>query len=267
MRSDYLQTLEGRRRRRRRMWRWGGLGVGVYCVSLLLLLLVFKTPFFEIKSIEITGAKEISDANVLSLVQSQAVRSSWPSRFLGAENILAWPGSFSKQELQFIPSLRSVKVDKDYAAKKIIVKVTEREPYGMWCLMKKDPPACFWFDEDGVMFKQGFSTEGNLIRVVKDYYDSDSGINNSVLPPEFLPNLFPILDMLQKSKLSIKEIGLYHLDLEEVEVTVFNGPKILFSLRFPPQGALEVVDSLKNKGTFRKLNYIDFRVENRAYYK
>jgi hypothetical protein len=267
MKPDYLQSL-GEKRRRRRAWLgWGSFGLGVYCLCLLIILFVLKTPFFEVKAIEVKGAEGIPEENVLSLLKSEAIKNSWPNRFLGAGNLLTWPASFNSKELALLPSIKSVQVEKDYSLKKVTVEVVKREPYGIWCLMKKNPPSCLWFDEGGVMFKQAFASEGNLIRVVKDYSQENVGMNDAVLPQEFMPNLFPILDVLQGSGLSVKEVGLYHLDLEEMEVTTWNGPKILFSLRFPPQGALEVINSLKTRAGFKKLTYIDFRVENRAYYK
>lgn len=266
MKPDYLQALEGGRKRRKRLAAWGGFALGVYLLSILGLLFILKTPFFKIKAIEVKGAEGIPQSNVLSLLTSDAIKNSWPNRFLGSNNLLVWPDSFSGKDLSLIPSIRSAQVEKDYSAKKITVNVTMRRPFGIWCLEKENPAECLWFDEDGVMYKQAFASEGNLIRVIKDYSQNNIGINDDVLPSELLPNLFPILDVLQKSGLSIKEVGLYHLDLEELEIKTFNGPKILFSLRFPPQGALEVINSLKTRG-FKNLTYIDFRVENRAYYK
>lgn len=267
MKPDYLQSLGERRKRRKKLLGWGSFGLGVYGLSLLGLLFVLKTPFFEIKTVEVKGAGNIPEKNIISLLTSQAIKNSWPNRFLGAQNFLIWPSSFSQKELALLPSLSSVQVDKDYSSKKIVISVAERKPYGIWCVEKKDPPACLWFDDKGVMFKQAFSGEGNLIRVIKDYYQNGLGVNDSVLPQQFLPNLFPILDILRGSDLSIKEIGLYHLDLEEIEAQTWNGPKILFSLRFAPQGALEVLNSLKSKSGFKNISYVDFRVENRAYYK
>lgn len=267
MRSDYVQALGEKRRRRKKFLSWGSFGLGVYVLSLLALLFILKTSFFEIKTFEVRGQGNIPEENIISLLESQTIKNSWSNRFLGAENLLVWPSSFSRDELSLMPSIRSAQVEKDYSSKKIIIKITERKPYGIWCLEKKNPPSCLWFDEDGVMFKQAFSGEGNLIRVVKDYYQNDLGIADTVLPNQFLSNLFPILDLLQKSGLSVKEVGLRRLDLEEMEVQTFNGPKLMFSLRFPPQGALEVINSLKSKNGLKNLSYIDFRVENRAYYK
>jgi hypothetical protein len=267
MKPDYLQSLGEKRRRRSIFLGWGSFGLGVYCLAILGLLFILKTPFFEIKTIEVQGAGNIPKKNIISLLESQAIKSSWPNRFLGAQNLLVWPSSFTGDELALIPSLSSARVDKDYSSKKIVISVAERKPYGIWCVEKKNPPSCLWFDDKGVMFKQAFSGEGNLIRVVKDYYQANLGVNDAVLPAQFLPNLFPIVGVLRDSGLSIREIGLYHLDLEEIEAQTWNGPKILFSLRFPPQGALEVLNSLQNKNGFKKLSYIDFRVENRAYYK
>jgi len=43
-------------------------------------------------------------------------------------------------------------------------------------------------------------------------------------------------------------------------------PKIYFSLRFDPGFGLSAIESLKSTG-LDKIDYIDLRVENRAYYK
>lgn len=264
--QNYVQEFgEGRRRRKRRL-HWLVAGGGVYLLSLGFLYLLLNTSLFRAKSIEIsTNSSQISGEDVLALLRSRVTATSWGNRLLGANHLLVWPETFTRDDLRLLPSIKRVEVKKDYGQKTIALNVVEREPYGIWCFEVRSPSLCLWFDEEGIPFKQGFSTEGNLIRVVRDY--SKAGPEDAVLPQEFVGNMLSILKILEVSGLSIQEIALRNISLEEVEAHTVNGPTILFSLRFPPEGTLEVVNSLRERGGFHSLQYIDFRVEHRAYYK
>ncbi len=136
-------------------------------------------------------------------------------------------------------------------------------------------PVCFWFDKEGFLFKRSIGVQGSLIIVVNDYSQKNLGLNSRIVPPEFIPNLFSLFRVLSESGLGIREIRLNDLGLQEIEVDTYpstalgagDGPKLYFGLRFRPDNSLAVIRSLKNQSNFNALEYIDFRVENRAYYK
>jgi len=129
------------------------------------------------------------------------------------------------------------------------------------------PSGCWLFDKDGVIFQKSLSVEGGLITAVDDYSQESRGLNSKILPDEFVQNMFSIFDVLNASGITVKDIRLNDLALQEIEADTFAGPKLYFSLRFPSTDDLEVLQSFLSRLSFKKLQYLDFRVENRAYYR
>ncbi len=281
------------REERRRVRILSGLVFLVICVFLIGgAWTVIYSPLFMVKSIEITGNNSVSSDDIMTLATAEIFGDSLWKRILGTRNILAWPNSFSGSNLKFLPELKSFSVQKSYGQRKIKIVAEEKKPFGVWCLrtqinadetqMNADTsntqiPDCWWFDSGGIIFKKAIGAEGNLITSLSDYSQKDIGLNSKILPDEFIANIFSIFRAVSASKLSIKEIRLNDLTLQEIEVDTYDGlptgvlakagPKIYFSLRFPADNVPEVIKSLKEKTTFGNLQYVDFRVENRVYYK
>jgi len=280
---------------------------------------VIYSSLFKIKSIEISGNSSVSNDSIMTLATAEIFGDSLWKRILGTRNILAWPNSFSGSNLKFLPELKSFSVQKSYGQRKIKITVEEKKPFGVWCLIKPQTYAdgtrtnadngqidtesfqresalnqrssasdsCWWFDSSGVIFRKAISVEGNLIASLDDYSQKNIGLNSKILPDEFIPNIFSIFRAVSASGLSVKEMRLNDLALQEIEVDTYNGlpadlsaialataealakagPKIYFSLRFSADNVPEVIKSLKEKTTFGSLQYVDFRVENRVYYK
>lgn len=262
----YLGEINENRKKQRRLWFWGSVFGGIILILLIIVVFLLRAPIFKVEAVEISGNNQVPRDSIKAMLYSQVGSGSMFERMLGPSNMLSWD-SFSEEGLKYLPVLKNVSIEKNYSKKSISVYVVERSAVGIWCIEKSEPASCYWFDDEGVLFKPAFSSEGNLIRVVRDYAHTSLGIGHRVLSKNLLPNLFSTLEILEESDLSIKEVGLYDLSLEELEVATFNGPRVLFSLRFPPKGAAEVIESLRTKKNFTALNYIDFRVENRAYYK
>lgn len=127
--------------------------------------------------------------------------------------------------------------------------------------------SCVWFDNHGVAFAHAVDTEGGAIIAVHDYTNHKIVLNAPVLDQAFLPNLISIVNVLKASGLSVGEIALRNLALQQVDVTTLNGPTLYFSLRFPADNDLAVIKNLLTKPGFGKLQYINFTVSNRAYYE
>ena len=153
------------------------------------------------------------------------------------------------------------------------MKIEERQPIGIWCY--EDSGSCWWFDDEGVIFRRSPTTQGNLIAIVKDYSQTGGGLNSKILPDRFMKNFLSIIQVMQKSSLDEKEILLKDLAVEEVEVLLGagpdssggRGPMLYFSLRFPADSALAAIEHLQEKPGLKNIKYIDFRVENRVYYR
>lgn len=296
-----LSDVYSKQARRRRRVAISVFFLAAYVILLTGAWIVIKSPMFRIREIKIQGNKNVSGEDVITLVRAEMSANSLGKRMLGFGNMLAWPDALSRKTLALLPELKSVSVEKNYRARTLTVRAEERQSFGIWCLktlinadneliyadngsasISQNPHTsafnCLWFDREGVIFKRSFSAEGSLISVVDDYSERALGPGARVLPEEFVENLFSVLRAVSDSGISIKEIRLNDFNLQEIEVTTYDnglpsealakeGPKVYFSLRFPADNTAAVIKSLVSQGKFGTLEYLDFRVENRAYYK
>lgn len=190
--------------------------------------------------------------------------------------MLSWPdGQIAASGLRYLPQLAAVSISKNYFGHSINISVTEREPFAIWCEMPQmdaagNPAAnetCFWFDASGVIFEKAFDTEGSALLAVHDYSQAGLGLAQKILPDAFIANFMSIADVLKQSGLAVKEVALKDISLQEIDVSTYGGPDVYFSLRFGAADDLPVLQNLMAKPNFKNLQYVDFRVENRAYYK
>jgi hypothetical protein len=190
-------------------------------------------------------------------------------------NMLAWPRSLATSDVALVPQLAGITLQKNYGSHTVTAVVAERIPSAIWCAMPSTlangdlsgDESCFWFDDTGTLFQKAFDTEGSELFAVHDYAQSGLAIGGKILPDPFVPNMISILDTLEASGLTAKEIALRDLSLEEVDVSTYNGPALYFSLRFSATEDLSTLQQLMEKPDFNSLQYLDFRTENRVYYK
>lgn len=257
----------------------------------------FISPWLRADSISIRGNHSVPEGDVLVLLRGVVPKESRFAHLLGFKNMLIWPDRLSDKEMALLPAISEAVIQKKYRERKIEVAVVERKPYGMWCqhlpeartadeqsngtaplpastvsstekLVPTSSFSCGWFDEDGFLFGASGLWEGSLVKAVHDYTGIKKGLGNHVLSKEFLRNLLSIFDLMSRAGIAIREIRVEDIKLEEVRVSTYNGPDLLFSLRFPAGNEMgDAFGQLRKKPEFKNWTYIDFRVENRVYYK
>lgn len=276
MLEEYLSEKQKKKKeRRRKMW-WLVAIVAVFGVVVLAVWIIAESPIFRVDHFVVTGNQAVSSGEVMSLVQASASRhiTFWSS-LLGINNMLVWPTTIATSDVALVPQLASVALEKNYSNHTVVISVTERQPLAIWCEMPPLDAAgnpsgdefCFWFDDTGTLFQKAFDTEGSELFAVHDYAQAGLGIGGEILPEVFVPNLLSILATVKASGLTVKEIALNDLSLEEIDVSTYNGPVLYFSLQFNASEDLSALQSFMQKPNFDSLQYIDFRTENRAYYK
>lgn len=248
-----------------------GWTVFLFLVFLCAALFFFKAPFFRIEEIEIVGNKLVPRDAILALALSGASSSRLSAAIFGIDHFFSWPETFSPEKLRFLPMLKSALVEKNYRNRSVAINVVEREPYGIWCNAfspdSEESARCWWFDDEGVIFRRAVRAEGSLISSVADYSQNGLGLAAKILPEKFLLNLFSVLETVKVSGLKVREIVLEDIGLQELAVKTYDGPELYFSLRFPAESALAAISALALKSGFKDLEYLDFRVENRIYYR
>ncbi|OGZ00413.1 MAG: hypothetical protein A2945_03665 [Candidatus Liptonbacteria bacterium RIFCSPLOWO2_01_FULL_52_25] len=269
--GDVYAEVRENRRKRRKYFLIFSVVIGVYLVALGASWLVFRSPFFRWKQFEITGNERVLTEDVMSLLRARALEGRWRpfQALLGLRSMLIWPDVLSEDDLAFLPTIKSITLEKNYGSRTIIARVEERKLYGIWCTDGDEayPARCMWFDSEGTLFERAVAAQGGIIMTVRDHSQPFLPLRTRILPEAFVLNMFSIFRVLAASDLDRKEITINDLALEEVKVATYNGPELYFSLRFPADNSLAAIEDLMSKPGFGKLEYLDFRVESRVYYR
>jgi hypothetical protein len=277
MLEDVLSEKHHKRKERRQKIWLVAAASAVVLVIVGVLWFFLRSPFFQIRSVTIEGNQTVSETGVRDLLAADILAGHGFIRsLLGLGNILAWPsGELPASGIDLIPQLADVSISKNYFSHSVAVSVTERQPFAIWCEMPKigesgnpiTDESCFWFDKTGTIFEKAFDTQGSALYAIHDYSQTGLGLTQKILPDAFIADFMSILDVIRQSGTTIKEVALKNLNLQELDVSTYGGPDVYFSLRFSAANDLPVLQSLMAKPNFKTLQYIDFRVENRAYYK
>jgi hypothetical protein len=287
-----------KRRKKVRLYVFVTLGVFMlYAIFLGIVWIFLRSPLFRVDAVTVSGAPGVPTSTIVALVQadpSGKMTNGWIGAMFGWGSMFAWPnGAVPSSTRVMDPSLSSVTVSKNYFTHTVAIDAVERQPFGIWCfgaggglplpggtgsstaasgtvpsgVFAPAGTQCYWFDDTGVMFERSLSTTGNLIYMVSDYSQKDRGLGNTVLPAEFNANFLSIMDVLRGLGLGIKAIDLKDLALEEIDVQTAPGPLIEFSLRFPANNYLPVLQNLAAQPGFANIHYIDCRTKDRVFYK
>lgn len=261
---------ENQKRKNRRILKikiYGGLTVFLILSAAIFYAVVYS-PIFQIAQINIydgTSDVPIRTSDVLILTDDLKIYFANQSKltgFLGAENILIWNNKiedFLKQNSQFV----GLSIKRNFLKREVKINFQKRERFGVWCQSE-----CVWFDKRGVAFEKAPKIEGEMIFRVEDFSEKELMIGDKIMEESLFANLLKIFSILEQSDVGIRTLVIKNLSLQEAAVESENPsiPKIYFSLRFDPAFTMAAINSLKEYG-LNKIQYIDFRVENRAYYK
>ena len=244
---------------------YGGLFIFFILIIAVLYFIIYST-ILKVVKIEIEfnadsaeleqNNKIIDDFKIFLLNQSKF------ASLLGTDNIISWTGDINiKKFLDENPLIEDLQIKKDYLSRQIVFKIKKQEKFGIWCSEE-----CWWFDKSGKIFEKAPKTEGEMIYKVNDFSNRQLAIGSQIIEKNLFDNLLKIFNVIGKAGLNIKTLYLRDLVLQEISVEFPEIPKIYFSLRFDPSFALNAIQKFKKEEIFKKIKYIDFRVENRIYY-
>lgn len=228
---------------------------------------IIYSSLFQIKDINrgiLKGDVKDFDKTVFNLKFFFATNSKISS-ILGADNILIWKNQ-AKDFIKYQPTISDLTIKKDYLNKIISINIDSRQKFGALCSNVNLNIECWWFDENGIIFKEAPQIEGEIIYKINDLSGKKFKIGEMALPQNLFDNVIKIFKVLEEIKLSVKTLNIYSLELQEGYIESPLMPKIYFSLRFAPNFNNAIFQNLKEIG-LQKIEYIDLRIENRVYYK
>ena len=101
---------------------------------------------------------------------------------------------------------------------------------------------------------------------IQDNGEATVVLGKKVVEGRFSENLIKVLLGILDLRPPIKTI-IFDRRLQEVQVSAYEGPDFLFSIRFNPELNLASLKSLKEKNGLKGIQYVDLRVENKIFYK
>ncbi len=241
--------------------------IGLFSFSLMALIyFVLNSPWLKVKEINIQnplfGDKEFSFTSLSSKVIEL---NKWRA-LLGPDHLIFWLGIDQEKILNSLPYLVDLKIKVDLWRQKLNISFQERKLEGVLCLVYNGQ--CFAFDKNGVIFKNVPKFEGYLILKVFDENLRAILIGYSLLPEkDWLKNFQEIISEVKESDLKIKEIRIKSFGLREWEIILASGLILKMSFENRPQNLKEIIHRLSQQVDFNQLEYIDFRIPNRLYYK
>jgi len=244
-------------------------GILIVICSLFLILLAgfFLLPVFKIKTIEISGNKEIKAEEIRDILNYKNI-------------LLASKEKIKNDLMKKFPLIAELEIKINLVKRKIELNLKEREEFGIVCQAEKikqenveieQTKNCFYIDKKGVIFEEAPQTSGSLIILVKDYSDRDYGIGDNIFEENIINFIAEAKDFLL-SEVNIKVIDFDNLSfpVDDLKVITGEGWYILFNLQKEARNqllALKAVLDEKIKDQRQTLQYVDLRIENRVYYK
>ncbi|MBI4193236.1 MAG: hypothetical protein HY536_01265 [Candidatus Colwellbacteria bacterium] len=146
--------------------------------------------------------------------------------------------------------------------------VRTQERY-IWCGGKREgngTERCVWIGRDGRVIEEALETRGSLIPILKPFASVGT---RDVAPPgsQEMAAIASVIDLLKEFNLRFQEARVDLFEKAEGEIVIEKGPRLHFSLLFDASFSRPIFIFLKQQKKLSSLEYIDLRVENRAYYR
>lgn len=239
---------------------------------------MFFSSVFKIKEISVKGNDYIIDAAIISSFNNVMSEKKW--LILENDNINLFDLAAAKQKIiEEFPRIDALDLKKEYPDK-ITVNIKERKIADILCLdndtnndsqiSKYDFSKCFFVDNNGIAFDVAADTQGFLILRIWDKRGQDIELNKKALNPEFIDFVRQIKDDFRSTiNANIKLLVLEHPAQREL-IALVDDWKIIFNVSSDAKNQLAVLKQVLEKEIKDKknnLDYIDLRIDGRAYYK
>lgn len=269
---------------------FGGL---FFCLIISLVYFFIFSPVCWIEDIKVRGVGENS-----SIVQTMGLKILEEKIFnyIPQRSILLAPAhQIQARILETFPEIKSVSIQKKWP-RTLEIKIEERESIGIWCQKKSKRPAnsadrgqvkervdkedkeliqeeeikkCFYIDDQGVIYQEAPMMQGGLILTIVDSREKSVNLREKVLSIDLINFILEIKKQLSE-KLDLLTIKFEINSIHDLVATTSEDWRIYFDPSHSSQNQIRVLERVLEeeiKENRIALEYIDLRIENRAYYK
>lgn len=249
---------------------------GIFVIAALYFLV--RGDIFRVREIKVSGSRIFGPEEIIKIIIPHAIPD-YPWRALLSPNhMLFWQFAENRKiNSRIVPIFESVSAKPDWGGRVVKIDIKERSIFGIWCgngniiggaQSEKQNEECFAFDREGVIFSRAPQAEGSLFFLIRNENPFSGFLGGNILPRrDWMRNVFDAVSVINDHNRNANLAIIKNYAVEEWEVRLWDGPRLLFSLNFIPQNLSGLLQNLDKKFDLDKLEYIDFRVQNRIFYK
>ncbi len=220
----------------------------------------FFSPFFKITEIKLPENNIVTNNDIHKLITNSAPLN------LG-ENIFILSKNQIKSGLAAIFSaITNISIKKELFHG-LIVNFEKRIQIGIWC----NNTNCYYFDKEGIIFKEAPQTEGALILKIKDFEKKEVSLGDQVLNYNRLKFIAEFNNKItENNQIKIIEFNIGLAANFDLEAITDHGWSIYLDQNQDPvleaNNLFTILNEvIKNKAS--NLEYIDLRLPSRVFYK
>lgn len=230
--------------------------------------LISYAPPLSIQKIEVAGVKKIEPTIIATYVDSLLNDGSF--HYLSRRNIFLYPKSVIEDGITTsFPRVKSAHASRSSAiGQDLIIAITEREPYALWCATEND---CYALDEEGFVFTTAATTTHGDFATAYTFTGDIEGVPiGQKLVPGQLPSVLALLRIFQQET-NLVPTRVDILPEQDFRVTVGQDFYVKASFGQEPETLARNLELVLSSEALREriaeIEYVDLRFGNRVYYK
>jgi len=260
-----FKTLSSKERVKK--WRMIFLRTFFVAVFIFVIWLFFASSFFKIKEIKLPENDIVTVGDIRKIMTGSAPFDLGENLFILSKN------NIKTTLTAAFPAITGVNVEKELF-NGLAVSFEKRIPIGLWCRPAGGHPEgdnCYYFDKEGIIFKEAPVTEGGLILKIEDSENKRISLGETAINAAQLKFIIDFNGRIMNSgqiKITEFKIG-PSADFDLTAVTAYGWLIYLDQKQDPELAANNLFtilgEVIKNKAS--NLEYIDLRLPSRVFYK
>ena len=259
-----------------------GVLAGFYLILIALFIyVVFYSPLFQIKSLLLSGNKTVSSAEIKKVARLVLDRPVW--LVLPNNLVLLNKEEIKNNLLDNFPRIDSLKIKRKFL-NQIKIEISEKRGLVVWCrsYLSENQESeeiseiknCYLVDGNGLAYSQiaDFNQRPGDLPLVEDKLTNPIIFGESVANSEFISFVFRVQEILPRmTDLEVIKLDTPSAQTKELYLTTNENWQIYFDTTRSAEEQVRILNRLLQEKISpeerKNLEYIDLRIENRAYYK
>jgi len=159
--------------------------------------LLFLSPLFKIKDIQVSGNEKISQDTILAKIKNEISGGEGNNIFLFS------PAAAEDAFLKAFPDIADIEVKKSLPDG-LKIKVEERKPVAIFCQQSN----CFNLDKDGILFTRDVNSQTDFPEIGSQLFTQEAKPGDKALTSDLLSQILSINDKLNGLKISVNNFSL-----------------------------------------------------------